>query len=234
MNLYEIKELTKVYGNKEAQVYALNGVSVNIEKGKFIVVLGHSGSGKSTMLNMLGGMDIPTSGQVAFLGEEISSYSKSKLTKFRKEKVGFVFQSYNLLPNLTAIENVEFATEVAQLSRAEAISAIEKVGLAERLNHYPAQMSGGEQQRVSIARAIAKQPEVLLCDEPTGALDLETGIKILNVLKEIHQKQQTSVIIITHSQEIAQIADIIIKMQSGQIVDIVHNPSPLAPDQVEW
>lgn len=234
MNLYEIKDLMKVYGTKEAQVFALNGVSVNIEKGKFVVVLGHSGSGKSTMLNMLGGMDVPTSGKVIFSGEEISTYTKNKLTKFRKEKVGFVFQSYNLLPNLTALENVEFATEVARLSRTEAILAIDKVGLTERLNHYPAQMSGGEQQRVSIARAIAKQPEVLLCDEPTGALDLDTGIKILNVLKEIHQKQKTSVIVITHSQEIAQIADVVIKMRSGRIIDIVHNPSPLAPDQVEW
>lgn len=234
MNLYEMKDLTKVYGNREAKVFALNGVTVNIEKGQFVVVLGHSGSGKSTMLNILGGMDVPTSGRVIFNGEEISNFNKKKLTKLRKEKIGFVFQSYNLLPSLTALENVEFATEVARLSKAEAKAAMERVGLSNRLDHYPAQMSGGEQQRVSIARAIAKQPEVLLCDEPTGALDLETGIKILTVLRDIKTQHGTSIILITHSQEIAQIADVVIRMRSGQILAVEHNPSPLSPEQVEW
>lgn len=234
MNLYEVKALTKTYGESQGKVLALNNTSVNIEKGKFIVVLGPSGSGKSTLLNILGGMDIPTSGQVTFNQIDISKYNKKQLTKLRKEKIGFVFQSYNLLPSLTALENVEFSTEIAGLKREVAKEAMALVGLEERYNHFPSQLSGGEQQRISIARALAKKPEVLLCDEPTGALDSDTGVKILHVLKSINKGQGTSIIVITHSQDIAKIADVVIKMRNGEVVEVIENPTPLSPDQVNW
>ncbi|QNO14671.1 ABC transporter ATP-binding protein [Alkalicella caledoniensis] len=234
MNLYEVKALTKTYGENQGKVLALNNTSVNIEKGKFIVVLGPSGSGKSTLLNILGGMDIPTSGQVTFNQMDISKYNKKQLTKLRKEKIGFVFQSYNLLPSLTALENVEFSTEIAGLKREVAKEAMALVGLEERYNHFPSQLSGGEQQRISIARALAKKPEVLLCDEPTGALDSDTGVKILHVLKSINKGQGTSIIVITHSQDIAKIADVVIKMRNGEVVEVIENPTPISPDQVNW
>lgn len=234
MYLYEIKNLVKTYGEKEPKVVALNNVSVNIAKGKFVVVLGASGSGKSTLLNILGGMDTPTSGEISFNGENITKLNQSKLTRFRKENIGFVFQAYNLLPNLTALENVEFSTEISKLHKNEAVNALSLVGLSGRKDHYPAELSGGEQQRVSIARAIAKKPQVLLCDEPTGALDYKTGIMVLNVLRDINKNQGTSIVFITHSQDIAKIADVIIRMRSGEILDIYQNPSPLAPEEVEW
>ncbi|MCX7920717.1 MAG: ABC transporter ATP-binding protein [Clostridia bacterium] len=234
MNLYEIKNLVKVYGEKENKVHALNGVSINIPRGKFVVVLGASGSGKSTLLNILGGMDTPTEGEIFFDGENISKHTQSKLTKFRKENIGYVFQSYNLLPNLTALENVEFSTEIGKLPKDGAKNALTMVGLFERKDHYPAELSGGEQQRISIARAIAKKPKVLLCDEPTGALDYKTGIMILNVLCDINKKQSTSIILITHSQDIAKIADVVIKMRSGKIIDVFENPAPQSPNEVEW
>jgi putative ABC transport system ATP-binding protein len=172
----------------KTSVHALNGISVNIERGKFVVVLGASGSGKSTLLNILGGMDRTNEGKIVFDGEDITNFDQKKLTRFRKENIGFVFQSYNLLPNLTAIENVEFSTEISKLPKEGAQNALAAVGLAQRKNHYPAELSGGEQQRISIARAIAKKPKVLLCDEPTGALDYKTGIMILNVLHDINKK----------------------------------------------
>ncbi len=234
MNLYEINNITKIYGDGETKVNALNGVSLNIEEGKFVVVLGASGSGKSTLLNILGGMDNATSGEIIFNGKNITELDQRKLTRFRKENIGFVFQSYNLLPNLTALENVEFSTEISKLPKQGADNALAIVGLSQRKNHYPAELSGGEQQRISIARAIAKKPKVLLCDEPTGALDYKTGIMVLNVLRDINKKQETTVVLITHSQDIAKIADVVIKMRSGQILEAVTNPTPLMPDEVEW
>lgn len=234
MNLYEIKNLTKSYGENESKVLALHNVQLTIEKGQFVVILGASGSGKSTLLNILGGMDTVEKGQVIMEGEDITSYNSRRLTQFRKEKVGFVFQNYNLLPHLTALENVEFSTEIGRHPREAAIKAMEKVGLSHRLHHFPAELSGGEQQRISIARAVAKNPKVLLCDEPTGALDFKTGVMVLKLLKEIHQQENTSVIFITHSQEIAKIANVVIKMRSGEVVDKLYNPSPMDPNEVEW
>ncbi|MCX8131528.1 MAG: ABC transporter ATP-binding protein [Clostridia bacterium] len=234
MSLYEINNLVKLYGEGENKVRALDDISINIESGKFIVVLGASGSGKSTLLNILGGMDSATAGEIIFNGENITKLDQRRLTRFRKENIGFVFQSYNLLPNLTAIENVEFSTEIGKLPKEGAENALAVVGLSQRKNHFPAELSGGEQQRISIARAIAKNPKVLLCDEPTGALDFKTGIMILNVLCNINKKHGTSIILITHSQDIAKVADVVIKMRSGKIIDTVYNPSPLSPDEVEW
>lgn len=234
MSLYSITSLSKEYGQGDAMVRALKEVSLEIPSGKFIVVLGASGSGKSTLLNMLGCMDRPTRGQIIFNDENITDYNKKQMTFFRKLTIGFVFQSYNLLPDLTALENVEFSTEMVKLSRQEAVNALELVGLGNRLSHFPAQLSGGEQQRVSIARAIAKKPKVLLCDEPTGALDFQTGIMVLEVLKQIHKEQGTSVLLITHSQEIAKIADMVIRLRSGEIIDITQNPKPLLPSEVQW
>ncbi|MDO5077408.1 ABC transporter ATP-binding protein [Corynebacterium sp.] len=215
-------------------MHALDDVTVDIPAGKFIVVLGASGSGKSTLLNMLGGMDTPTSGKLLFRGKDISHYSAKQLTKFRKNEVGFVFQSYNLLSDLTAKENVEFSTEIAGIPRAYAVEALEKVGLGDRLDHYPAQLSGGQQQRVSIARGLAKKPAVLLCDEPTGALDFKTGIMVLKVLHQVHQQEDASIIVITHNQDIAKIADLVLTMRSGKIIDITENNAPLDPDEVSW
>ncbi|NLX76046.1 MAG: ABC transporter ATP-binding protein [Clostridiaceae bacterium] len=234
MNLYTLQSLSKDYGEGDSLVRALRNVNLEIPSGKFVVILGASGSGKSTLLNMLGCMDNPTSGRIFFEGTDITSYNKRQMTQFRKTTIGFVFQSYNLLPDLSAIENVEISTEMAGLSRKDAEYALALVGLSERAGHFPGQLSGGEQQRVSIARAIAKRPRVLLCDEPTGALDFETGIKILEVIKQIHMEQGTSVLLVTHSQEIAKIADIVIRMRSGEIISVTGNAEPVEPCEVVW
>lgn len=234
MNLFTITDLTKEYGNGDAKVVALKNISLTIPTGKFVIILGASGSGKSTMLNMLGCMDKPNSGTIKFNESYITAFSKRQMTNFRAEHIGFVFQSYNLLPDLTALENVEFSTELAKLSRTDAESALRAVGLFDRMHHYPAELSGGEQQRVSIARAIAKNPTVLLCDEPTGALDFNTGVMVLEALKQIHRKQHTSILLITHNQEIAKIADMVITMRSGEILSALENASPLSPGEVTW
>lgn len=234
MSLFTISDLDKEYGEGHAKVVALNNINLTLPEGKFIVILGASGSGKSTLLNMLGCMDRPTKGTITFYDSDITAFSKRQMTNFRGEHIGFVFQSYNLLPDLTALENVEFSTELAGLSRAEAETALNLVGLSERLNHYPAELSGGEQQRVSIARAIAKKPKVLLCDEPTGALDFNTGIMVLDVLKQIHQEKKSSVLLITHNQEIAKIADMVITLRSGEILNVSENVAPLSPMEVVW
>ncbi len=234
MNLYTLKAISKDYGEGESLVRALKDVHLEIPHGRFIVVLGASGSGKTTLLNMLGCMDRPTSGSILFESEDITAYGRREMTRFRKTTIGFVFQSYNLLPDLSAAENVEFSTEMAGLKRADAKHALELVGLADRITHFPGQLSGGEQQRVSIARAIAKRPKVLLCDEPTGALDFETGIIVLEVLKQIHREQGASILLITHNQEIAKTADLVIRMRSGEIMSVTENSNPLAPGEVEW
>jgi putative ABC transport system ATP-binding protein len=234
MSLFKITDLTKTYGNGDAKVIALNNVSLTIPAEKFVVILGASGSGKSTLLNMLGCMDKPTSGEICFGKTDITAFSKHRMTRFRADNIGFVFQSYNLLPDLTALENVEFSTELAGLSRRNAEAALTAVGLSERISHYPAELSGGEQQRVSIARAIAKNPKVLLCDEPTGALDFSTGVMVLEALKKIHKEKKSSILLITHNQEIARIADIVITLRSGKIQEISENPEPLLPSEVVW
>ena len=234
MSLFTTSKLTKEYGEGDAKVVALNEISLTIPKEKFVVILGASGSGKSTMLNMLGCMDKVTTGTIKFMGIDTTIFNKRQMTSFRRKNIGFVFQSYNLLPDLTALENVEFSTELAKLSRRDAESALRLVGLSKRMNHYPAELSGGEQQRVSIARAIAKNPPVLLCDEPTGALDFNTGIMVLEVLKQIQGEKKTSVLLITHNQELAKIADIVITMRSGEILNILENEAPLSPSEVIW
>jgi putative ABC transport system ATP-binding protein len=232
--LYDIKNLTKTYGEGAAQICALNNINLNLTENKFIVILGASGSGKSTLINMLGCMDKPSGGKIIFDGQNIAAFSKSEMTKFRGSNIGFVFQSYNLLPDLTALENVEFSTELAGLPRSSAVEALEMVGLKERLNNFPAQLSGGEQQRVSIARAIAKKPNVLLCDEPTGALDFKTGIMVLEVLTKIQKESDTTVLFITHNQGIAKIADLVTTLKSGEIISVQNNDKPVSPSEVEW
>ena len=234
MNLFTISNLTKSYGQGGTKVTALKDVNLTIPQGKFVVILGASGSGKSTMLNLLGCMDTPTAGHIRFHNTDITAFSKRQMTSFRGENIGFVFQSYNLLPDLTALENVEFSTELASLPPIEAKNALRLVGLAGRMGHYPAELSGGEQQRVSIARAIAKNPKVLLADEPTGALDFNTGIMVLEVLKQIHKDRGTSILLITHNQEIAKIADMVISLRNGEVSNIIENDKPLAPSEVIW
>lgn len=231
--LYEINNLTKSYGEGGTKVDALKNVTLKIPESKVVVILGASGSGKSTLLNILGCMDAPTAGSILFKGEDISKFSLKQMTEFRKKNIGFVFQSYNLLSDLTALENVEFSTELSGINNSEAKRALDLVGLEDRAGHFPKQLSGGEQQRVSIARAVAKRPGVLLCDEPTGALDLKTGIKVLEVIADIHKTQGTSVILITHNVSIAKIAHTVITLRSGEIVSAEEN-DPIAVSEVEW
>ncbi len=231
--LFKTENLTKEYDMGEVKVKALDSVSLVIPEGKLVVVLGPSGSGKSTLLNILGGMDSPSSGKLFFKDTEISAYNNSELTAFRRNNMGFVFQFYNLMPNLTAHENVELATEISK-EPLDTMEVLELVGIKDRAGHFPSQMSGGEQQRVAIARAVAKNPDVLLCDEPTGALDYTTGVKILKLLSDINKRTGKSVIIITHNQPIADMADIVLKMRDGTVSSIHFNDNPLEPEKVVW
>ncbi len=227
------ENLSKNYKMGEVNVRALEDVSFEAEKGEFIVILGPSGSGKSTLLNIIGGMDTPSSGNVYFNNELITNMSDKELTYYRRNKIGFVFQFYNLMATLTAKENVELAAELCE-NAIDIDEVMEAVGLGDRSDHFPSQMSGGEQQRVAIARAVAKNPQILLCDEPTGALDFETGIQILKVLKDVNDKYRNTVIVITHNSSIAQMADKVIKMRSGKITEISVNANPIPPERIEW
>ena len=229
----KVENLSKYYTMGEVTVKALEDASFEVSKGEFIVILGPSGSGKSTLLNIMGGMDTPTSGNVYFNNELLTSMNDKGLTMYRRNKIGFVFQFYNLMATLTARENVELATEICEDS-IDIEDVMTSIGLFDRIDHFPSQMSGGEQQRVAIARAVAKNPQILLCDEPTGALDFETGISILKVLKDVNLKYKNTVIVITHNSPIAQMADKVIKMRSGKITEIIINKNPIEPERIEW
>lgn len=229
----KVENLSKNYQMGEVTVKALKDASFEIENGEFVVILGPSGSGKSTLLNIIGGMDTPSEGKVFFNGELITNMSDKELTYYRRNKIGFVFQFYNLMSTLTAKENVELAVEICE-NPIDINEVMDAVGLGDRAEHFPSQMSGGEQQRVAIARAVAKNPQILLCDEPTGALDFETGIQILKVLKNVNEKYKNTVIVITHNASIAQMADKVIKMRSGQITEINFNDNPISAERIEW
>ncbi len=231
--LFCLERLTKEYVMGELKVEALKAATFKLYAGELVVVLGPSGSGKSTLLNIIGGMDTSSSGKVLFKGEDISAYNERQLTSFRRNMVGFIFQFYNLMPNLTAKENVELATEICD-KPLNIDDVLERVGLKGRAGHFPSQLSGGEQQRIAIARAVAKNPEVLLCDEPTGALDYTTGVKVLALLRDINRDTGKTVVIITHNQPIAAMADRVIRMRSGEVVEIAENRFPQPPESIEW
>lgn len=231
--VFRAHEIAKIYTMGEVKVHALRGVSLDLFEHEFVVLLGASGSGKSTLLNILGGLDVPSSGTVHYLDQELTASDESELTQYRRVNVGFVFQFYNLIPSLTARENVELITEIAH-DPMDPLDALDMVRLKDRANHFPAQLSGGEQQRVAIARAIAKRPKVLLCDEPTGALDVETGIVVLEAIARINAELGTTTAVITHNAAIAQMADRVISLSNGQIAGIEHNSTKIAARDLEW
>jgi putative ABC transport system ATP-binding protein len=231
--VFRARGLSKVYRMGEVEVHALRSIDLDLYEGEFVVLLGPSGSGKSTLLNILGGLDAPTSGEVVFRDHNLVSADDRELTRFRREHVGFVFQFYNLIPSLTALENVQLVTEIAERP-LPAEEALRLVGLGERMNHFPAQMSGGEQQRVAIARAIAKRPDVLLCDEPTGALDYQTGKLVLEVLERVNRELGTTTTVITHNAAIAAMADRVIRLGSGRIVEVHRNQARASPAELAW
>jgi putative ABC transport system ATP-binding protein len=231
--VFEVEDLTKVYTMGEVEVHALRGVDLVVDEGDYVVLLGHSGSGKSTLLNILGGLDVPTAGRVLFRGRDLTAAGEHERTAFRRHSVGFVFQFYNLIPSLTARENVELVTEIAD-DPMPPEDALELVGLGERMNHFPAQMSGGEQQRVAIARAIAKRPGVLLCDEPTGALDISTGVVVLEALGRVNRDLGTTLVVITHNAAIGEVARRVLSLSDGQIVGDRRNGAPKAPAEIAW
>ena len=228
-----VKNLVKEYGTDNNKVIANDNISFEIDEGEFVVILGPSGAGKSTLLNIIGGMDSATSGSINVFGKEIVGLNDKKLTKYRREDIGFVFQFYNLIPNLTVLENVELAGQIVKQSKP-AEDILKLVGLEHRMNNFPSQISGGEQQRVAIARAIAKNPQLLLCDEPTGALDYKTGKNILNILKEYCKNEKRTVIIITHNSSIAQAADKVIEIYDAKVKKVFVNQSPKNIDEIEW
>jgi len=230
---FAVRGLTKTYGEGHSAVHALRGVDIDLPKGEIVVLLGPSGSGKSTLLNILGGLDRATSGTAAFEGHELTTMNDKELTRYRREHVGFVFQFYNLMPSLTALENVELVTEISS-DPMEPDEALRLVGLQERTQHFPAQLSGGEQQRVAIARAVAKQPNVLFCDEPTGALDSTTGRAVLEVLRDVNEKLGTTVLIVTHAAATAQMADRVIHFADGAIQEVVINTDKRSPSEIHW
>lgn len=233
MSYIEVKNSWKRYKMGDTIIAANNDVSFEVEKGELAIILGASGAGKSTMLNILGGMDSNDEGQIFIDGKDISGYNAKQLTRYRREDVGFVFQFYNLVPNLTAKENVELASEIVE-GAADPVTTLKDVGLAERINNFPAQLSGGEQQRVSIARAVAKNPKILLCDEPTGALDYETGKQVLQILQDMSRVQGATVIIVTHNAAIAPIADRVIRMRDAKVQSVDLNPNSTAIADIEW
>ena len=228
-----VKNLVKEYGADNNKVIANDKISFEIDEGEFIVILGPSGAGKSTLLNIIGGMDSATNGSINVFGKEIVGLNDKELTKYRREDIGFVFQFYNLIPNLTVLENVELAEQIVKQSKP-AENILKQVGLEHRMNNFPSQISGGEQQRVAIARAIAKNPKLLLCDEPTGALDYKTGKNILNILREYCKNEKRTVIIITHNSSIAQAADKVIEIYDAKVKKVFVNQSPKNIDEIEW
>lgn len=233
MSFIEFEDVKKVYYTGELKIDALRGISFSVEKGEIAVILGESGAGKTTLLNILGGMDRLTSGSVRLDGQTISDFSGRQLTRYRRHDVGFVFQFYNLIPNLTARENVSMATQLCNNS-SDSAEVLASVGLSERLDNFPSQLSGGEQQRVAIARALAKKPKLLLCDEPTGALDYMTGKSILKLLQDTGRKNDMTIVIITHNQALTAMADRIIKVRAGKVTDSYINPHVTPVEEIEW
>lgn len=228
-----VRNLRKTYQMGEVEAKALDDINLDIYEGEFVVILGPSGSGKSTLLNIIGGMDVPDEGRVIVSGDEITKHNDRKLTAYRRNGVGFVFQFYNLMANLTAGENVELATELCK-EPMDIDKVLKEVGLWERKDHFPSQLSGGEQQRVAIARAVAKNPLLILCDEPTGALDFSTGVMVLSLLHRINRKFNKTVVVISHNMAIGDMGDRVIKMRSGNIVEVEENPNPVSPEGIEW
>ena len=233
MSLVEFQDVVKTYGTGEGKQIAVDHVDFTIEKGEFVVILGQSGAGKSTVLNMLGGMDVPTEGKVIIDGMEVSAMNDRQLSNYRAKTIGFVFQFYNLLPSLTAYENIALTKNIVK-DASEPMELLKAVGLEEHKDKFPSQMSGGEQQRVSIARALAKNPRIVLGDEPTGALDSETGIIVLELLQDLCKKKHHTVIVVTHNADIAKCADKVIRMKNGKIREIIHNEHPLPVREVNW
>lgn len=233
MSFIQFKDVTKEYDMGATKLLAVDRINFVIEEGEFVVILGPSGAGKSTLLNLLGGMDYATSGDIIINGKNIAQYKDDELTGYRATNVGFVFQFYNLIPTLTAVENVSLTKEVTKNS-TDPVKVLDSVGLKEHLNQFPAQLSGGEQQRVSIARAICKNPAMLLCDEPTGALDSETGVVILSLLQRLSRENKKTVIIVSHNAALAQAADKVIHIKNGRIKDITINPMPIDVSEVNW
>jgi len=228
-----LEDVTKTYQMGKVKVHALRGADLIVQRGDFMVILGPSGSGKTTLLNLIGGIDTPTTGNIVVDGVSLTNLEEKDLTNYRRTKIGFVFQFFNLIPTLTAKENVELAAELVENPR-DALEVLKQVGLADKSDRFPSELSGGEQQRIAIARAIVKNPSILLCDEPTGELDNETGKRILSVLRQINREETKTVVFVTHNSAIAKMADKVVRLKNGEIHQVEHNDNPLNPEEVEW
>lgn len=233
MSIVKFENVTRIYTSGDHELHALDGVNIELDEGKFVVVLGPSGAGKSTFLNMLGGLDSPTSGKITVNGRDISTLNNNELADYRASTVGFVFQFYNLIPTLTVYENVALVSEIAP-DAMDAKQILAEVGLADHLKNFPSELSGGEQQRVSIARALAKNPKILLCDEPTGALDSETGVMVLKLLLSMARNYGKTIVIVTHNQNIAKMADVVVRVKNGKIKSYEEQNNPVSADEIEW